>query len=123
MLVTCETGSGKYRIWAEAVVCGRDVCAALHGGTLSHVGGVSLACYEPERDSATVSTLSVYAHRDSQMAEKAAKYLSCELKCTVSVTAGIHVDGADAEEIALLAANCRSCWELLAEKLQPLLSP
>lgn len=112
-----SAGEGKYLVEAEALCCGEDICVRVCGGTLHHIGAAALAVYEPERDSATVSTMTVYTHRDDHVAAHFAKVISREMKCTVSASAGIHVDDASAEEIALLWDNSKLCCEKLIHKL------
>ena len=58
--VSCEAGEGKFRIEAHARRCGNDWSVTVCGGEKHDVGAVSLAQYEPERGSATVSTLTGY---------------------------------------------------------------
>ncbi|MCF0120153.1 MAG: hypothetical protein HUJ65_00825 [Oscillospiraceae bacterium] len=116
--VLCSAGEGKYRISSYAVRCGADLCVTVCGGEKHHVGAVSLGVYEPERDSATVSTLTVYTHRDDAVSSRFAKKLSSALRCTVTVTAGIHVDDADADDLRVLNGNCDECLNLLIKALE-----
>ena len=85
-------GEGKYRIEAAALRCGSDVSVTFTGGERPHIGAVSLAVYEPERDSATVSTITAYGHRDDELSRAAAKKLAAAWKCTVSASVGVHCD-------------------------------
>lgn len=105
-----------YHITATATRCGSDWNVAVCGGSAHHVGAVALAVYEPVRNSATVSTLTVFTHRDDQVAAAMAKELSRVLKCTVCVSAGIHIDDADTAQLDILQANCAACFrELIAQ--------
>lgn len=109
-----EAGQGtKYHIIAEAVRCGNDFNISIIGGSAPHVGAVSLAVYEPIRDSATVSTMTVHTHRDDFVTSMAAKEFSRALKCTVSVSAGIHIEDATGEDISILQANTEICLRTL----------
>ena len=104
-----QAGKGKYIIRATATFLGSDISVSVGGGTLEHIGAVSLGVYEPVRDSATLSTISVHTHRDDAVASYFAKTISKELKCTVSATAGIHIDDATEDEIKLLRNNSMIC--------------
>ena len=115
--ITAAYGEGKYRIEAAALRCGSDVSVTFTGGERAHIGAVSLAVYEPERDSATVSTVTAYGHRDDELSRAAAKKLAAAWKCTVSVSVGIHVDAADRREIQLLSENFSSCQNALIEAM------
>lgn len=115
-IVTISEGEA-FCVRAEALRCGNDLCVAVTGGTLPHIGAVSLAVYEPERDSATVSTVTVHTHRDDAVSAFMAKELSRALRCTVTVSAGLHVDAADAGDIAQLRENARECCRALISAL------
>lgn len=110
-------GDGAYRICAAFLRCGGDVSVTVRGGTGHHVGAVSLALYEPDRGSATVSTITAPGHRDDAVSARFAKELSRSLRCTVSVTAGVHIDHASQSELETLRQNCEECLRLLLERL------
>ncbi|MBE7017925.1 MAG: hypothetical protein E7420_07235 [Ruminococcaceae bacterium] len=101
---------------ARAYYLGDDIVVSVGGGSHYHIGAVSIAVYEPERDSATVSTLCVYSHRDDTVSAYFAKKISREMKCTVSVSAGIHVDNASEIQIeALSKLSCECCEKLVCQ--------
>lgn len=112
--IICTSGD----VTARALRCGNDITVAVCGGTEYHVGAVSLAQYEPNRDSATISTLTAYTHRDDAVAARFAKELSRRFKCNVSVTAGIHIDNAHTEQINGLMDSCEDCLIKLATMLE-----
>ena len=112
----------KYAVHCTAVYCGKDISIAISGGTLEHIGAVALAVYEPLRNSATVSTVSVFSHRDDQIAAIIAKKISSQCKCTVTASVGVHLDNATSEDIKILQNSCIHCCDLvLADKNQQLL--
>ncbi len=111
-------GDGKYAVLAEALLCGEDISVCVCGGTKPHIGASALAVYEPERDSATVSVMTVYSHRDDKVAAYFAKAISREIKRTVSVSAGIHIDDAAPEELERLWNNSLECCAKLLNKLR-----
>ena len=123
--ITAHYGNGKYAVEAQAIICGGDISVTVCGGTQHHVGAVSVGVYEPERDSATVSTITVFTHRDDRVSAHMAKELSRALKRTVCVSAGIHVDDASEDEIALLGYNSSRVCEKLIRRISSaeLLSP
>ncbi len=102
-------GELPFRVEASASYIGKDISICVFGGTSPHIGAVSLAVYEPMRDSATVSTVTVHSHRDDSVAAYFAKAVSREMKCTVTVSAGLHVDNAGEKEIKLLWSNAVVC--------------
>ena len=117
-IINASAGEGRFEIEARARRCGDDWCVAVCGGELPHVGAVSLGQYEPERESATVSTITVHNHRDDAVTSRFAKAIATARKCTVTVTAGIHVDDAGAAELALLEKNCEACLNALLHAME-----
>lgn len=114
--ITARRGEGVYSLEAKASFLGNDLLVSVGGGTSPHIGAVSLAVYEPLRNSATVSTLTVFSHRDDAVAAHFAKAISREMKCTVTVSAGIHIDDARQEDVKMLWDNSRClCDELIAK--------
>ncbi len=113
--VRVKCGEGLFAVEAKAEWLGGDIAVSVAGGTAPHIGAVSLAVYEPLRDSATVSTVTVHTHRDDAVAAYFAKTISREMKCTVSVSAGLHLDDASDEDIRRLFTNSKECCRALIE--------
>lgn len=116
--VRATGGEERFLVEAEAVFCGSDISVVVCGGTGHHIGAVSLAVYEPERDSATVSTMTVHTHRDDKVSAHFAKNISREMMCTVSASAGLHLDNASEQDIAQLWNSAQECCERLAALLR-----
>lgn len=116
---SAEVGAGtRYHIRALAHFCGEDLNVSICGGEREHIGAVSLAAYEPERGSATVSTLTVFTHRDDRVSRRAAKFFSRTLRCTVCVSAGLHIDAPAGGELETLLENCDECCASLARVIK-----
>lgn len=112
--ISCTCGA----VTATALRCGQDLAVVVCGGERYHVGAAALAQYEPLRDSATVSVLTAYTHRDDVIAARFAKELSARGKCNVSVTVGIHKDAAAPEQVEALCADCETCLAELERRLE-----
>jgi hypothetical protein len=107
----------EYRIQAEVLVCGRDICILISGGDQPHIGAVALAFVtespsRPRKWSATPSVIAVPGHKEYHLALAAAEQLSKTLEKTVVVSVGIHIDGITPElvnkvklEVQLLVAD------------------
>jgi len=114
-------GQVREQVWAQVSELGSDLMVYIGGGEEPHLGAVALGSPEPARpgyaeSTATVSVISVYGHRDDEVARYAAKMLSAALGCQVAVVAGIHIDNASPEELAILMANVKSlCAAILAD--------
>jgi len=108
-----SAGEGRFCVSSTAIPCGDDWAVTVCGGEQAHVGAVSVGQYEPQRDSATVSTITLFSHRDDRIAARFAKAIASAEKCSVTVTAGIHVDAASEAEIAELTTICETCLQKL----------
>jgi len=111
-------GEGRYVVSCTVILCEQDLVVAITGGTCPHVGAVSLAVYEPQRNSATVSTSTVYTHRDDVLSAAISKRFASALQCNVTVTAGVHIDDPTDEELQLLQKNCSCCCTEMLEILR-----
>ena len=115
--LTVTRGEGRFAVTARMERCGSDLLLLVTGGETPHVGASALAQYEPARDSATVSSLCAYGHRDDAVAIRFAKAASAAGKCSAAAVAGIHVDDAGPEELKKLMANCDACLAELLERI------
>lgn len=116
--VAADFGEKPYQIHGTAAFCGKDLHLSFTGGTLPHIGAVSLAVYEPERDSATVSTICVYAHRDDRLSADCARETAARFQCTAAVAVGIHIDDASPQEIRRLCGNFKECRNRLWKEIE-----
>jgi len=117
----------RYQIELKAYACGLDYSITICGGTHYHVGATALGCVKMELDDlngskATVSVICGFGHRDDEISRWAARYVATELNCSVSVSAGVHIDDASPEELGILMENCiEACKiftsEILKEKI------
>ena len=116
-------GEAPYDIHFEARTAGADIVATVTGGTRPHIGAVALAepaeashpvTGEPiKRTSDKVSVLTAEGHKDAVIAEMFAKKLCEKYGVNVCVSAGVHVDDASKEEIALLVDNSKALLKLI----------
>lgn len=110
-MLQSQAGNDKSFVEAVAAICGSDINVTICGGTHSHVGAVALgiprqSLADPNEPSASVSVLCVTGHKEDDLVRRIAHKFASEFGCRVSVTAGIHIDGASGEQIAQLLANC-----------------
>jgi hypothetical protein len=90
------------------------------GGTHPHVGAVAVAQPRPSLRgdgslSSTASVIALLGHKEDELARWAALMLASRLNSTVTVTAGLHVDGATPEQIAALNDQARHLVHTLAD--------
>ena len=79
-------GSEPYAVTACVVCCGSDIAVVIGGGAAPHIGAV----------------LCRLGHKDDQPAREAALYLASRFNTNVTVTVGLHLDEAGADDIAAL---------------------
>lgn len=120
--VTAEAGAGRHRVEGCAVATGAGVVLTLTGGDRPHVGAVALGIprpsqRDPARTSASSSVLTITGHRDDELAKPLADLAASRLGQVAVVVVGVHVEGAGAGDIALLAENTRQAAALLLDRL------
>lgn len=113
---------GKYSVSAWIVRCGKDVSLTVGGGEVPHLGASALAIprpslNDPEACSASTSVLCVTGHKEDEFARRAAQKIASQLNCVVNVTAGIHIEQAQPEELARLGKNLDALLSAVLEKL------
>ena len=116
--ISAAAGEGKYTVKGTAVLCGQDVNMVFTGGTLPHAGAVSMGIYEPVRQSATVSTITAFTHRDDRLSAIGAKKAATALECIAVVAVGIHIDDADARELNILCDYFDECCDRLIQEIK-----
>ena len=105
-----NTGDDKCKIEAVVVICGKDVSVTIGGGHEYHIGAVAIAVPRLEykqfkKRTASTSVICVQGHREDELSYNAAKYLSTELDCVVTVSIGFHIDNIEQHEIQLVLNN------------------
>ena len=87
------------QIKLRCIRLGKDYQIMISGGQ-EHIGALALAvCYDNNQSKVNVSQIAVYGHKEDELVCDVARRIGKELKCTVSVTAGIHFDDLSRPEI------------------------
>ena len=94
--VTLSEGDKPYTVTACVVLCGKDIAVVIGGGEASHIGAAALASPRP-----------------SLPAREAALRLASKFNTNVAVTAGLHIDDADSDDIAKLQHNFQQILEAI----------
>lgn len=123
-IVRVAMGEAPRRLEAVAVWCGPDLVVCVGGGSRYHVGAAATATVLPSlkdsrRLTSSASVITVPGHKEDEIARAAALRLARALHCTVTVTAGIHIDNASPEDIAALVADFEALIDRLLTALQP----
>lgn len=94
---------------------GKGLCGFISGGERAHVGGVAYAVPRAKTSgeglTADVSAICGAGHKDVYIAQTMVKLICTGTNETVSLTSGVHVDKASAEELAQLQKNCMTAAE------------
>jgi len=117
-----ESGTGKHKVYLFATVTDGGIMTVLVGGEKPHLGAVVLSVprqslANPETVSCTSSVIPLTGHKDDEAAKPLAELLARKTSVPVSVSAGIHVDHADAEDIRKLKENSVDCGRKLLKLL------
>lgn len=122
--IAVRAGEGRFLVRLEATVApdGGGLVCYLYGGEAPHVGGQALAAPGPKLGGRQLSRADVWdatvpGHKDAEAARGVARRLAIVCRQAVSVTAGIHVEGATADDLALLGRNIDACVDALLTEL------
>ena len=107
--VTLSEGDKPYTVTACVVLCGKDIAVVIGGGEASHIAA---------EISASASVLCRLGHKDDLPAREAALRLASKFNTNVAVTAGLHIDDADSDDIAKLQHNFQQILEAIEAWLQ-----
>ncbi len=121
-VVQASTGRGRLRIEGLAIPTENGVLIAVFGGEKPHVGAIALAIprpslRQPQKISATTSTLTLTGHKDDEIAKPAAELAAKKLKVPAVAVAGVHVDKPRKGEIRKLVENSMKTVRILVSKL------
>lgn len=112
MIMISETyGRGKHVVNVSVHdTNGWGLAVFVRGGDRPHLGGVALASPGAEIHGRKLSscdlwTITVPGHKDAELAQKIAKKICKASGEPVSVSLGIHVEQANAEDIELICTN------------------
>ena len=121
-LIVENLDDGKYSLHAVAVRTQNGIDIYVGGGDLSHIGTVVIS--QPRLSlkgdgsiSCTTSVFNLLSHKDDAIAVPLAEELCKKLNQVVVVTAGVHIDNADKQEIERFIRNLDCLGEALAERL------
>jgi hypothetical protein len=116
-----EISDGRYSLKCLTLVTLEGVQVYVGGGTRVHIGSVAVS--QPRESlkgdgtlSCTTSVLNLLGHKDDSLAVPLAEQLCRHINQAVVVTAGVHIDDANPDEIERLLANCRGLGERILRR-------
>lgn len=121
--VVAAAGEGRWRVEVRAFGTADGIIALLLGGERPHVGAVVLSLPRASRSgsgrlSCTSTVLPLLGHKDDLVARPLAERLAVTFGQPAVVVAGVHVDDATEEDIAILVENCRKAGAALIRKME-----
>jgi len=93
----------KWKVELDSYDMGEGLILTLKGGDKPHIGAVALAV--PYKQTSSASLLSVYGHKDGEIAKPIAERIAKALRKTVVVVVGIHLDNATKDDIQKFIDN------------------
>lgn len=90
---------------------------------MPHIGAVAVAVPRKSligdgSNSASASVICITGHKEDEIARQIALRLSSEWQCVVTVSAGVHIDGAKKDDIDKLCANMHELSENFINKVK-----
>ncbi len=125
--ISLNVGEGKYKIFLNALFCGKDISICIFGGDVPHIGAVAVAVPRKSltgdgSNSASASVICITGHKEDEMARQIALDFSSKFICNVTVSAGVHIDDAKKSDIEVLDGNIKKIIGNLEEKISELLN-
>ena len=121
-LIVEKLDDGRYSLLAVAVRTQNGIDIYVGGGELSHIGTVVISQPRPSLKgdgsiSCTTSVFNLLSHKDDAIAIPLAERLCKKLNQVIVVTAGVHIDNADKQDIERFIRNLARLEEALVERL------
>jgi len=116
-------GKGRYKIDLTAIITMDGLVVSIVGGDKPHVGAIAVgiprpSLRDPSKLSATTSVFTLVGHKDDEVARPVAERLVKGLNQTVVVVAGMHIEGAEKEDIRKLIHNSMQAAEVFLRKMK-----
>ncbi len=114
---------GSFKIEAEALLIGEDLIVAIWGGSKPHIGATALAMprsslRDPAVTRSTSSVLTRLGHREDEIVKRVSERISAALNMVVVVSAGVHWNTLDEEDIEAIRSICEELTERLIQKVR-----
>ncbi|PKM59899.1 MAG: hypothetical protein CVU99_11000 [Firmicutes bacterium HGW-Firmicutes-4] len=121
-VISLHVGEGRYQVNLHALFCGKDSSVCIFGGEVPHIGAVAVAVPRKSltgdgSDSASASVICIAGHKEDEMVRRIALRLSSKWVCNVTVSAGIHIDNVEKDELIILNTNIEKLVENLMCKV------
>ncbi len=102
------SGEGRYKVWLNQQMIGKDRLYIVGGGEKPHIGGVIVV--EPGKDPVIIR---LGTHYDYVVLEPIAEMACEKYKVTTIAVGGIHIDNASKDEIDIIVNNCKELMKCI----------
>lgn len=121
--IEASAGRGKHRVHAAVQILGHDILISIWGGTMPHIGSVSITqprpgITKPEKRCATSSVYNFIGHKDEAVGRLCAEKIAATCCRKTIAVAGIHIDNASKADIAAIMKNVNTLCRLVIKQLQ-----
>lgn len=117
-----QEGVGRCQVRLTLIDTGNGLQGLLTGGEKPHVGGVVLALprqsLQGEGWSSDVYITPVPGHKDVEVARTMAEALAQAILFPVTITAGIHSDHLNSQELGQIIQNCNNLTQTVLNFLE-----
>ena len=124
--VRSSVGDGIFKVFAEVKIIGYDLILSVWGGTMPHIGSISVSVPRPGlKDgtsmSSTSSVINLIGHKDEVVARKFSEQLAAKFNKNAIATAGIHIDDITENQINILMQNMTDLCRDIMIKLEEII--
>jgi hypothetical protein len=118
-----EISKGRFKIHGSVQEVGPDLLVSVWGGTRPHIGAIGIAIPRPslknqKKWSATSSNFTFLGHKEDVMVKKISEKLATRLRRNVVVTAGLHWDKINSNEIKTIQNLTQRLLDRFLKRLQ-----
>ena len=118
-----QVGAGKHKLTATVTAVVDGISIYLGGGDKPHIGTVVISqprpslAHDGER-SATSSVINLLNHKDDLIAIPLAEHICKTMNKVVVISAGVHIDQATEDDLAIIAALSSKLATIIIDRLQ-----
>lgn len=119
---TVEVDDGKYSLYAVVTVATEGLSVYTGGGEVDHIGSVAVSIPRESlsgsgESGCTTSVFNLTSHKDDTIAVPMAEEICRFAGETTVVTAGVHIDNAEEEELLRIIKNKNKLTEFILRRL------
>ena len=124
--VRSSVGNGIFKVVVEVKIIGDDLILSVWGGTMPHIGSISVSVPRPGLKDSTImsstsSVINLIGHKDEVVARMFSEQLATKFNRNVIATAGIHIDDITEYQINIIMQNITDLCLDVINKLEEII--